>query len=142
MRKPLRDNALAGVELAQDVLLHVRMVLGHPSSEGCRRPIREAVSAVAVIEPWEIHSELVLVSPEVCERARQLLPERDPDGFLDRPRATISPSSDTADEEPYPESLPLAVLGYTLWRLAGTARAALLTLGAIVAVALLAQLLH
>ena len=49
------------------------------------------MSAVAVdtmveeIELWELHSELVLVSPEVCRRALELLPERDPDAFLARP---------------------------------------------------------
>ena len=48
------------------------------------------MSAVAVdtvveeIELWELHSELVLVSPEVCRRALELLPERDPDAFLVR----------------------------------------------------------
>jgi hypothetical protein len=94
------------------------------------------------IELWEMHSELALVCPKVRKSARELLAERDPNAFLERPRAPISPSSDTADEAPYPESLPLAVLGYTLWRVAETARTALLALGAVVALALLAQLLH
>jgi hypothetical protein len=96
----------------------------------------------AEIELWEMHSELALVCPQVRKRARELLPERDPHAFVDGPRAPISPRSDTADEAPYPESLPLAVVGYTLWRLAETARTALLALGAVVALALLAQLLH
>jgi hypothetical protein len=96
----------------------------------------------AEIELWEMHSELALVCPKVRRCARELLPERDPDAFLDRPRAPISPSRDTADETPYPESLPLAVLGYTLWRLAEAARTALLALGAVVVLALLAQLLR
>jgi hypothetical protein len=47
-----------------------------------------------------------------------------------------------ADEAPYPQSLPLAVVGYTLWRLAETARTALLALATVVVLALLAQLLH
>ena len=89
-----------------------------------------------------MHSELALVCPKVRKCARELLPERDADAFLDRLRAPISRSSDTADEAPYPESLSLAVLGYTLWRLAETARTALVALGAVVALALLAQLLH
>jgi len=96
----------------------------------------------ADIELWEIHSELALVCPEVRRFARELLPERDPDAFLDRPRAPISPSSTSADEALYPESLSLALLGYTLWRLAETARTALLALVAVVALALLAQLVH
>jgi hypothetical protein len=96
----------------------------------------------AEIELWEMHSELALVCPKVRKCARELLPERDPYAFLDRPRAPISPASDAADEAPYPENLPFAILGYTLWRLAETARTALLALGAVVALALLAQLLH
>jgi hypothetical protein len=49
---------------------------------GASRPrtgsLHEAVSEKnRDIEPWEVHSELVLVCPEVCERARALLPERD-----------------------------------------------------------------
>jgi hypothetical protein len=98
--------------------------------------------SIAEVELWEMHSELALVCPNVRKYARELLPERDPHAFLDRPRARISPRSATADEVPYPQSLPLAVVGYTLWRLADTARTALLTLGAVVALALLAQLLH
>jgi hypothetical protein len=104
--------------------------------------VSEAEPSNAEIELWEMHSELSLVCPKVRKRARELLPERDPEAFLDRPREPISPSSDTADEVPYPESLSLAVLGYTLWRLAETARTALLALVAVVALALLAQLLH
>ena len=91
---------------------------------------------------WEMHSELALVCPNVRRCARERLPGRDPDAFSERPRARISPSSDAADEAPYPESLSLAVLGYTLWRVAETARTALVALGAVVGLALLAQLPH
>lgn len=104
--------------------------------------VSEPEPSNAEIELWEMHSELALVCPKVRKCARELLPERDSEAFLDRPRAPISPSSDTADEAPYLESLPLAVLGYTLWRLAETARTALLTLGGVVALALLAQVVH
>ena len=95
------------------------------------------MSAVAVVEPWEIHSELVLVSPEVCERARELLPPRDPDAFLvRRPRvvAAIEPASDLG--------LPTALVGYTVLRLAQTARFALIVVGFVVALALIAQISH
>ena len=40
-------------------------------------------------EPWELHSELVLVCPEVKKRALELLPERDPDAFLARARDPV-----------------------------------------------------
>jgi hypothetical protein len=83
--------------------------------------------AVAVVEPWEIHSELALVSPEVCERARELLPERDPNGFLPMTIAVL-------------ESQPAAGPSLPVLRLAQTARSALLVVGAVVAFALIAQI--
>jgi len=93
------------------------------------------MSTVAV-EPWEIHSELVLVSPEVCERARELLPFRDPDAFLPRTLNVIEPES---GGEP---SLPIALAGYTVLRLAETARSGFIVFGVVAALACLAQLLH
>ena len=96
----------------------------------------EGMSAVAV-EPWEIHSELVLVSPEVCERARQLLPLRDPDAFLTtraRVAAATEPSSDLG--------LPTAVLGYAAVRLLDTVRTALIVTAFVVVLALIAQIWH
>ena len=108
-----------------------------------RRPIVSDPEPLSTqIELWELHSELALVCPQVRKCARELLPERDPQGFLGRPRASISPRSDTAEEPPFPQSLSLAVVGYTLWRLADTARTAFLTLATVVVLALLAQLLH
>jgi hypothetical protein len=90
--------------------------------------------AVAVVEPWEIHSELALVSPEVSERARELLPERDPNGFLPMTIAVLE-SQPAAGP-----SLPVALASYTVLRLAQTARSALLVVGAVVAFALIAQI--
>jgi hypothetical protein len=97
----------------------------------------ERMSAVAVVEPWEIHSELVLVSPEVYERARELLPHRDPDAFLAR-RARVAPASEPANEP----GLPAALMGYTVLRLAETARSALIVVGFVVAFALVAQIVR
>jgi hypothetical protein len=94
-----------------------------------------SVSAV-VVEPWEIHSELVLVSPEVCARARELLPLRDPDAFLTSPLTVV-------DAQPGGEpSLPIALAGYTVLRLAETARSAFFVLAVVAALACLAQLVH
>jgi hypothetical protein len=90
--------------------------------------------AVAVVEPWEIHSELALVSPEVSERARELLPERDPNCFLPMTIAVLE-SQPAAGP-----SLPVALASYTVLRLAQTARSALLVVGAVVAFALIAQI--
>jgi hypothetical protein len=108
-----------------------------------RQPIvYEPEPSNAQVELWEIHSELALVSTQVRKCARELLPERDPDAFLGRLAEPISPARDTADKTGYLQSLPLAVVAYTLWRLAETARTALLALATVVVLALLAQLLH
>jgi hypothetical protein len=104
--------------------------------------VSEPEPSSAQVELWEAHSELALVCSQVRRRACELLPERDPDAFLDRPRGPISRGSDATDDALNPQSLPLAVVGYTLWRLAETAQTALVALGAVVALALLAQLLH
>jgi hypothetical protein len=90
------------------------------------------------VEPWEVHSELVLVSREVYERALELLPERDPDAFLARPPVTAF----AAVEAERGASLPVAVFGYALWRLAETGRSALWTVGVVIGLALLAQVVH
>ena len=87
------------------------------------------------VEPWELHSELVLVSPEVCRRAREELPERDPDAFLTRPPTV-------AGAPAIEQRARGAVLRYTLRRLGQTARFGLLLVGIIVGLALLAEFFH
>ena len=82
------------------------------------------------IEPWELHSELVLVSPEVCERALELLPERDPDAFLAHPRAAEDAATSTRSG---------VVLRYTLWRFGQTVRFALAVTIVSVGLALIAE---
>jgi len=95
------------------------------------------------IKPWELHSELVLVCPEVKRRALELLPERDPDAFLPRARGPVSHRAGTFDDaQPAATRLLVAVFGYALWRLADTARTALFVVGGVVALALLAEVLH
>jgi hypothetical protein len=91
-------------------------------------------AAVSDVKPWELHSELVFVCPEVWKRALELLPERDPDAFLRRPPQVASgePSG----------SLPTAVVGYALLRLLETASCGLVAVGAVVALALLADAFH
>jgi hypothetical protein len=105
------------------------------------------MSAVAVdsmveqIEHWELHSELVLVSPEVCRRALELLPERDPDAFLARSGRPIVLATVPSEES---DTLPrLAVaLRYTLWRIGQSARFALIVTVASVGLALIAEMVH
>jgi hypothetical protein len=96
----------------------------------------------AEIEPWELHSELVLVCPEVKKRALELLPERDPDAFLAIAREPVSRPAGMAVAAQPTTRLPVAVFGYALWRLAETARTALFVVGGVVALALLAEVLH
>jgi hypothetical protein len=94
------------------------------------------------VEPWEVHSELVLVSPEVCERALELLPERDPYAFMARPQTPVAVPSDAGDEREVTLGLPSLVALYGLWRIAQTLRAGLFAAGLVIAVALLIQLFH
>jgi hypothetical protein len=91
------------------------------------------------VEPWELHSELVLVCPEVCRRALEELPERDPDAFMFRPSSLADASVTGLEAAPL---LAQALLEYALWRFAQTARFGLLTIGTVVGVASLAELLH
>jgi len=94
------------------------------------------------VEAWELHSELVLVCPEVCRRALELLPERDPDAFLAGLRQPSSLPSTATDERELSPGLPAAIFRYALWRVGQTARVGLLTAGAVVALASLAELLR
>jgi hypothetical protein len=94
------------------------------------------------IEPWELHSELVLVCPDVRKYALELLRERDPDAFLVRarePATTLVATTEAAARAP---KLAVAVVGYMLWRLAQTAHSAFFAVVAVVALALLGELLH
>jgi hypothetical protein len=91
------------------------------------------------VEPWEIHSELVLVSPEVCRRALEELPERDPDAFLTR--SPSSPEAPANGRRAGPAFL-VAVFGYALWQLGQRARFGLLIVGGLIVLATLAELLR
>jgi hypothetical protein len=106
------------------------------------------VNAVAVdtptedIKPWELHSELVLVCPEVLIRALQELPERDPDAFLKRRPRPIRLASDHADAPELAPGLAAAACRYALRRVVDTAQFAVVAIGCLVALASLAEVLH
>jgi hypothetical protein len=102
-------------------------------------PVRDANTDIA---PWDVHSELVLVCPEVRKRALELLRERDPDAVLNRPRGPNVLAASTAAQAQNAGTVPVVVLGYALWRLGETARTALWAVGAVVALALLAEVWH
>jgi hypothetical protein len=94
------------------------------------------------IKPWELHSELVLVCPEVCDRARELLPQRDPDAFLSVARDRVRPATGETEEARGTERQWAALVEYVGWRLLETARTALFVFGSVVTLALLAEALH
>jgi hypothetical protein len=97
-----------------------------------------AVKTVEEIEPWELHSELVLVSPEVCRRALELLPERDPDAFLARRPESLVLTTVPLEESDAP-ALTAAILRYTLRRFGHSARFALAVALGSVGLALIAE---
>jgi hypothetical protein len=109
---------------------------------GFRTPLDESADANGDIEQWELHSELVLVCPEVCKRALELLPERDPYAFLARSREPILFPTAPADEEELELGLPETVVGYAFRRILDTAQFGLFAIGGLVALASLAELLH
>jgi|SRR6266498_4317123 hypothetical protein len=132
------------VETAVELQNELRAVLKEPAvSRSEARSVDEDVPATnGDIQPWELHSELVLVCPEVCKRALELLPERDPDAFLARPREPIVLALGTPDEGQFAHGLPASVFGYVVWRLVETARSALFAVGGLVALASLVELVH
>jgi hypothetical protein len=131
---------------AETRLAFERRLRAVPMSGASRRPTASLHEALSEknrdVEPWEMHSELVLVCPEVSERARELLPERDPYAFLARLRDPTSRPASTVDEAERAGSFSVAVLAYTLWRLVETARSGFIAVGAVIALALLADALH
>jgi hypothetical protein len=125
------------IDIAVGLEDQVRAVLTRPAVLEFE-PVDEREPATGSdIDPWELHSELVLVCPDVCERARELLSERDPDAFLARPREPV-----LFDATHVAASLPTALFGYTLWQLVETAWCALVAVTAVVALALLADAFH
>jgi hypothetical protein len=132
---------------AETRLAFERRLRAVPIEAGASRPrtvsLHEALSEKNCdIEPWEVHSELVLVCPEVSERARELVPERDPYAFLARPREPALRRTGTVHEPQVNTGLPVAIVVYALCRLAETARSAFVAVAGVVALALLAEVLH
>lgn len=87
------------------------------------------------IEPWELNSELALVSPEVRRCALEQLPERRPYAFLVRRQEVAGPVA------PVP-SQGSAVAGYIFLRLSQTARLGVGCVGALTLLATVADILH
>jgi hypothetical protein len=105
-------------------------------------------------QPWEIHSELVLVDPELRGRSLELLPEIDldpaparaPQPILLAPLAPAEPIAPpvpaaalaTAEDEPAFETV--GIFRYAVHRVVDITRLGLAIVGAVFALAMLAEL--
>jgi hypothetical protein len=98
-----------------------------------------AMNAAADIQPWEAHSELSLVSPEVRQRLLELLPE--PDAYSLPPLPRPSVPLPVAPQEEKPGVRARDLLRYTVWRVGEMVRLGLAIIGAIFVLALLAEVL-
>jgi hypothetical protein len=109
------------------------------------RPVPDPASsfeqtADADFQPWELHSELVLVCPELRRRSLELLPEHDPDASpVGLPEPLILPAAAAPPEELAPRAIDL--LRYTLQRLGALARSGFTIIGAVFVLAMLAEIL-
>jgi hypothetical protein len=96
----------------------------------------EGAAAQAGFQPWELHSELVLVCPELRRRSLELLPEA-ADVLVKRPRPVVVVSA-PAEEPALPDS---SILRYAVRRVGEMVRLGLTIVGAIFVLALLAEVL-
>jgi hypothetical protein len=98
-----------------------------------------ATGDVADVQPWEAHSELSLVSPEVRQRLLELLPERDAYSVLPLPRPSVPlPIAPQKEKAGFGAR---DLLRYTVRRVGEMVRLGLAIVGAIFVLALLAEAL-
>ena len=106
---------------------------------GVLRVVAElATGDAADVQPWEAHSELSLVSPEVRQRLVELLPERDAYSVPPLPRPSV-PLPVAPQKKPGVRARDL--LRYTVGRVGEMVRLGLAIVGAIFVLALLAEVL-
>jgi hypothetical protein len=93
-------------------------------------------------QPWELHSELTLVDAELRRRLLELLPPptdvlaprpRQPVAAAPAPAETAEPGADRAN--------PLAILRYFAFRVGDMLQIALMVIGAVFLLALLAEVI-
>jgi hypothetical protein len=106
---------------------------------GLRAVVDVAADDAADVQPWEAHSELSLVSPEVRRRLLELLPERDAYSVPPPPRPSAALPVAPQIEKPGVRARDL--LRYTVRRVGETVRLGLTIVGAIFVLALLAEVL-
>jgi hypothetical protein len=93
-------------------------------------------------EPWELHSELVLVCPALRRRSLELLPERDPEAFLVRAGVSVGDDVAPVEEDGSEAVRASSVAAYAAWRAAQATRGGFFLVGSIAALAALAELLR
>ena len=98
-----------------------------------------AADDAAGVQPWEAHSELSLVSPEVRQRLLELLPERDAYSVPPLPRPSVP--LPVAPQKEKPGFRARDLLRYTVRRVGEMVRLGLAIVGAIFVLALLAEVL-
>jgi hypothetical protein len=107
---------------------------------GVLRVVAElATGEAADVQPWEAHSELSLVSPEVRQRLLELLPEREAYRVPPLPRPSVP-----LPVAPQKEKLGVRardLIRYTVRRVGEMVRLGLTIVGAIFVLALLAEVL-
>ena len=96
-----------------------------------------AIAADVSYDVPVLHSELVLVCPELRKRALHLLPEREPYAFLARRTATT-----TADASPPQQAVARAIVAYAGLRALNTLRMGLSAAALFGALAMLAELVN
>lgn len=97
-------------------------------------PAEEAARSSNGFRPWELHSELVLVDPELRLRSLQLLPEPALAAPGHRPTVMAAPANGSPARTG-------TILGYAVRRIAEMTRFGLVILGAVFALMMLAELL-
>src|SRR5512132_1883771 len=85
------------------------------------RPVGDSTADESTeVEPWEAHSELSLVSPEVRQRLLELLPEPDAYSVLPPPRPSVP--LPVAPQKDKPAVRVRDLLRYTVRRVGETVR--------------------
>ena len=97
-------------------------------------PLDDAATPVNEFQPWELHSELVFVDPELRRRSLELLPEPT-DVLAARPRPPLEVVVPAL--EPAPETVGL--LRYTAQRVADLTRLGLAIVGTVFTLAMIAE---
>jgi hypothetical protein len=104
------------------------------------RPVGDSTAdEPAEVQPWEAHSELSLVSPEVRQRLLELLPEREAYRVPPLPRPSVPLPVAPQKEKPGVRARDL--IRYTVRRVGEMVRLGLTIVGAIFVLALLAEVL-